>query len=285
MPPLKKIAFLVNRSKDGAPDLGERLTKIARDRGAEVKTTDRFPVPKGYLDGQDACCIIGGDGTLLSLVEESARSGVPLIGVNRGSLGFLTTVAAEKAVEELTAVLEGHYTLAHRSMLQCRGESGADSGIALNDIVIKEEKSGRLTALEVQADEELVTEFLCDGLIFSTPTGSTAYNLSAGGPIIEPHARVIAMTPICPHTLSNRTVILHEQSRITVHNPLASSRLSVTLDGHHTFVLAASEKLEIFISEAKLPLVQNRNYSHFSVVRTKLGWIGGRKDLKPSLNR
>ncbi len=276
MPPLKNIAFLINRSKEGAPDLGSRLMKLARSKGANVTTSDAFPVPRGYLEGRDACCVIGGDGTLLSAVEESSRSGVPLLGINRGSLGFLTTVAADEAVEEFNAVLEGNYTIARRSMLECRGVANGGRGIALNDVVIKEEKSGRLVPLGVHADGELVTDFLCDGLIFSTPTGSTAYNLSAGGPIIEPHAEVIAMTPICPHTLSNRAVIFHEKTRIRVNNPGATTRLAVALDGRPAFSLAPSEELAITLAGSKLPLIQNKNYSHFSVVRTKLGWIGGR---------
>ncbi len=287
MRPLKKIAFLINRNKEGAPGLAEQLIKVAGDKGAVVKSTDAFPVPAGFLDGQDACCVIGGDGTLLSIVGESSRAGVPVIGVNRGNLGFLTTVAAGEAMNEFSVLIDGHYKVANRSMLQCEGKPGtaAKGGLALNDIVIKAEKSGRLVALEVQVDDRLVTEFLCDGLIFSTPTGSTAYNLSAGGPIIEPDAKVIAMTPICPHTLSNRTVIFRESARILVHNPFAAGRLSVTLDGKHPFLLDPSQRLLISISGAKLPLIQGRDHSHFSVVRTKLGWIGGRKELGPSINR
>lgn len=276
MPPLKKIAFLINRNKAGAPGLGDRLTAAAKSKGAVIKTTDAFPVPEGFLEGQDACCVIGGDGTLLSVIEESSRAGVPVFGVNRGNLGFLTTVGAEEAVEEFGRVMEGQYTVDSRSMLECRKGGSEAGGIALNDIVIKEEKTGRLATLQVQANEGIVTEFLCDGLIFSTPTGSTAYNLSAGGPIIEPQAHVVAMTPICPHTLSNRTVIFHEATQILVHNPTASGAMGVTLDGHRHITLEPAEKLRIALSSKTFPLIQKRNYSHFSVVRTKLGWIGGR---------
>ena len=128
---------------------------------------------------------------------------MPIIGVNRGSLGFLTTFSAEEAATSLPALLAGDFRLAHRSILDCSTGPGRHD-LALNDVLIKAEINSRIVRLEVVADDDLVTEYLCDGLIFATPTGSTAYNLSAGGPLVHPDAEVIAMTPICPHTLSNR---------------------------------------------------------------------------------
>lgn len=277
MPALKSIAFIINRDKSGAPGLGRQLIALAESKGVVVDMIDTFPIPDGYLEGKDACCVIGGDGTLLSAAVEASRTGVPVFGVNRGSLGFLTTVGAEEALTNFTSVLEGDCLLDRRSMLECRKPDGSPGGPALNDIVIKEEKTGRLAALRVQANDRDVTEYLCDGVIFSTPTGSTAYNLSAGGPIIEPHAPVIAMTPICPHTLSNRTVIFHEETTIRIHNPEDSGTLDVTLDGQRHFSVEPGEELSVFISSRTFNLMQKADYSHFSVVRTKLGWIGGRK--------
>ena len=129
--------------------------------------------------------------------------------------------------------------------------------------------------LEVFADGELVTNYTCDGLIFSTPTGSTAYNLSAGGPIIHPSAGVIAMTPICPHTLSNRAIILRENVHLRVVNRSPGSTLLVAVDGQRNLRAANDAPTEISISKLRLPLVQRANYSHFAVVRTKLKWSGG----------
>jgi NAD+ kinase len=277
MPGLKNIAFIINRDKSGAPGLGRQLVALAEKEGVTVDVIDTFPIPEGFLEGKDACCVIGGDGTLLSAASEASRTGVPVFGVNRGSLGFLTTVAAEEALESFGSVLRGDYLLDRRSMLECRKPDGTPGGVALNDIVIKVEKTGRLATLRVQANERNVTEYLCDGLIFSTPTGSTAYNLSAGGPIIEPQARVIAMTPICPHTLSNRTVIFHQETEIRIHNPMESGVLDVTLDGQRHFSVNRGEELRVFISSRTFNLMQQAGYSHFSVVRTKLGWIGGRE--------
>src|SRR5581483_1562545 len=156
------------------------------------KSTTRFPLPRGFLKNFDACCVIGGDGTLLGVARESAEQRVPIIGVNRGSLGFLTTFSADEARAHFAELLKGAFQIERRAMLDCSTGPGSHD-LALNDVLIKDEVNSRLVRLEVFADDELVTEYMCDGLIFSTPTGSTAYNLSAGGPIVHPGADVIAM--------------------------------------------------------------------------------------------
>src|SRR5690625_1876117 len=215
MPPLRKLAFIVNPSKSGAAELADRLITLSQEKGADVTITDTFPVAEDFLNGRDACCVIGGDGTLLSAVVQSVREQVPIIGVNRGTLGFLTILSPEEARENFPLILEGDFNVSPRAVLQCGNN---ETNIALNDIVIREAHSSRLISLDVFANDEWVTRFSCDGLIFSTPTGSTAYNLSAGGPITHPNAHVIAMTPICPHTLSNRTVIFDENVQLKVKN-------------------------------------------------------------------
>ncbi|HXA15341.1 MAG TPA: NAD(+)/NADH kinase [Opitutaceae bacterium] len=274
MQPIRKLAFVINEQKPGAPELAQTLMAIAKKAGAKIKHTGQFPLPAGFLKGFDACCVIGGDGTLLGVAREAARAQVPIIGVNRGSLGFLTTFSADEARAQFTALLDGAYQVAWRSLLDCSTSPGQHD-LALNDVLIKDELNSRLVRLEVFADEELVTEFSCDGLIFCTPTGSTAYNLSAGGPIIHPSAEVIAMTPICPHTLSNRSIIFHHDVRLRVSNRNDGSRLLIAVDGRHNRVTCETAPVEISLSNLKLPLVQRVDYSHFSVVRTKLKWSGG----------
>ena len=209
----------------------------------------------------------------MGVALEAANHQVPIIGVNRGSLGFLTTFSADEARSHFLELLGGQYRIAQRSLLECcTGPASHD--LALNDVLIKDEVNSRLVKLEVHADGELVTNYTCDGLIFSTPTGSTAYNLSAGGPLIHPDAAVIAMTPICPHTLSNRSIIFREGVRLRVLNRSASSRLLVAMDGQRDLKVGVGSPIEITISRLKLPLAQRVDYSHFSVVRTKLKWSG-----------
>jgi NAD+ kinase len=274
MQPIRRLAFVVNKQKAGAPELGEILMATALNAGVELAHTTRFPLPEGFLKGFDACCVIGGDGTLLGVVDEAAREKIPVIGVNRGSLGFLTTFSSEEARRHFAELLAGAYRIAHRALLDCSTGSGQHD-LALNDVLIKAESNSRLVRLEVFAGDELVTDYYCDGLIFSTPTGSTAYNLSAGGPLIHPTAEVIAMTPVCPHTLSNRSIIFRNDVRLRVYNRTAESRLLVATDGQRDLTSCQDSPVEISISPLKLALAQQVGYSHFAVVRTKLQWSGG----------
>lgn len=274
MKPIRKLAFVVNEEKAGARSLARELAEIARAFGVKLRRTARFPLPAGFLRGFDACCVIGGDGTLLSVAHESAREQVPIIGVNRGSLGFLTTFSADEARANFSSLLGGAFRVDDRAMLDCSTGRGAHD-LALNDVLIKDEINSRLVRLEVFADDELVTEYTCDGLIFSTATGSTAYNLSAGGPIVHPSAAVIAMTPICPHTLSNRSIIFRENVRLRVYNRTPDSRLLVAMDGQRNLKVSERSPVEISVAKLRLPLAQQLDYSHFSVVRAKLKWSGG----------
>ena len=274
MKPIRTLAFVVNSQKEGAHDLARELTAIARAAGIRLRRTSRSPLPRGFLKGVDACCVIGGDGTLLGVAREAALAQVPIIGVNRGSLGFLTTFSAEEARGRFAELLAGGFRLDGRAMLQCSAKGSAPE-LALNDILIKDEKNSRLVRLEVRADGDLVTDYLCDGLIFSTPTGSTAYNLSAGGPIVHPGAGVIAMTPICPHTLSNRAIIFRDSVRLTVINRSPGARLFVLADGRHKLLHGSDQPIDISMAKRSLPLAKLPGYSHFAIVRKKLMWSGG----------
>ncbi len=274
MQPIRRLAFVINQLKAGAPELAEVLMATARKAGVDLVATTRIPVPDDYLQGFDACCVIGGDGTLLGVVKAAASAQVPVIGVNRGSLGFLTTFSSDEARAHFADLLAGGYRVALRSLLDCSTGPGQHE-LALNDVLIKDEVNSRLVRLEVFAGDELVTDYHCDGLIFSTPTGSTAYNLSAGGPLIHPAAEVIAMTPVCPHTLSNRSIIFRHDIRLRVFNRTGRSRLLVAVDGQRNLTFCEGAPVEVSNSPLKMPLAQRVDYSHFSVVRSKLNWSGG----------
>jgi NAD+ kinase len=273
MPSIRHLAFVVNEQKTGAAALAGELANIARAAGVAVQLTGEPSVPPGWLRGQDACCVIGGDGTILGVAVEAARAGVPIIGVNRGGLGFLTTFSDEEARANFAALLTGSFQVTPRSLLSC--SAGAAPGeLALNEVLIKDEDGSKLVRLEVLADGELVTEYSCDGLIFSTPTGSTAYNLSAGGPLVHPSAEVIALTPICPHTLSNRSIIFPQGVKLRVRPLSRDARLLVALDGQRNLKVGAQDAVEISIARERLLLVQRLGYSHFAIMRAKLKWSG-----------
>lgn len=275
MQPIRRLAFVVNEHKSGACELADQLVALAEATGAETRVTRAYPLPAEHLAGMDACCVIGGDGTLLGAAAAAAAAGVPLIGVNRGSLGFLTPFAPEEAREQFGALLAGDYEVVERALLACRA-GRAEPVAALNDILVKDASNSRLVRLEVVADGELVTDYLCDGLVFSTPTGSTAYNLSAGGPLIHPAAEVLVMTPICPHTLSNRSIIFQANTRLRVTNRSdAPAGLVVAADGRALTLPVGLEVLEIELAPQRLRLIQRRGHSHFAIVRAKLKWSGG----------
>jgi len=274
MPPIRKLAFVVNDPKPGAADLAEDLLAIARAAGVKISHTSAYPVPADFLAGQDACCVIGGDGTLLGIAAQAARASVPIIGVNRGNLGFLTTFSADNIRDSFPSLLAGAFQINHRSLLACSIDGGPED-LALNDVLIKAEVNSRIVGLEVTADGQLVTDYDCDGLIFATPTGSTAYNLSAGGPLVHPSADVIALTPICPHTLSNRSIIFRAGVKLAVRNLSPGITLQVTVDGQRDYRVSGNQVITITHAAERLPLVQRRDHDHFAVVRTKLKWAGG----------
>jgi NAD+ kinase len=280
MTPIRRLAFVVNPEKSGAAPLARELVAIARTVGVRrIKVRAARNVPAGYFTGCDAGCVIGGDGTLLGAVSEAAAAGVPLIGVNQGSLGYLTSFSPDEARMCFGEVLSGHYRIGQRTLLECRMGHRRHE-VALNDVLVKAEVNSELVRLEVHADGELVTDYLCDGLVFSTPTGSTAYNLSAGGPIVHPDAGVIAMTPICPHTLSNRTIVFKDTVKLSVRNCSPGSRLLVALDGQRNRGVLKGSSVDVTVSKRTLGLVQRRDYRHFAVMRTKLKWSGGLTDKK-----
>lgn len=277
---IRSLALIINDRKAGARGVGEAIAHTCVQQGVSVKRFATFPLPPGYLEDVDACCVVGGDGTLLGVVREAAAAQVPIIGVNRGSLGFLTTFTVSDAEDGFAAILEGGYRIDERALLECGTAAGR--GLALNDVLVKDQETSHIARLEVYADDELVTDYFCDGLIFSTPTGSTAYNLSAGGPLIHPGTPAVALTPICPHTLSNRTVIFPEEVKLRVENCYADSTLVVAMDGHSNQLLCDSGSIEIGLSRTRLLLAVPLEYEHFRVVRTKLRWSGGVSNGRPS---
>ena len=273
MKPIQTITFAVNSSKPQAAEAAGNIAKIVEGTGCKTKISEEYPLPANALEGQDLCCAVGGDGTLLSVLDAALESDSAVLGINMGKLGFLSTFNEMEASRDLPNLIKGNYSIAERSVLRCQNASG-EITYGLNDVVIKETKGIGLIRLCVSADDKPVSEYHCDGLIFSTPTGSTAYNLSAGGPIIGPTVKAIAMTPICPHTLGNRSVIFDDstQIKIEIHESNISPR--ITIDGRIQFDTENNFPIELTIAPQKLRLLQNPDHAHFTIVRDKLNWAG-----------
>ena len=222
----------------------------------------------------DLLVVLGGDGTLLSMARSVAESGLPLLGVNLGGLGFLTATTTEEMIPAVDAFLAGQMAVEERMMLAARVMRGSQcvfQHIALNDVVITKSAMSRIINLSVTVEDETATAYRADGLIISTPTGSTAYCLSAGGPILVPTMDAIVLVPIASHTLTNRPIVLPGTHRIGVTLQTAQE-VMLTLDGQVGFELRERDRVEVAKSSARVRLVRFPERHFFSVLRTKLKW-------------
>ena len=219
--------------------------------------------------------VLGGDGTLLSVARLNRDRDVPILGVNLGGLGFLTEVTIEEMIPALEHILAGDYLVDRRMMLKAKilrkGQCITEHSL-LNDVVINKSALARIMSLEVSVDGNYLTTFQADGLILSTPTGSTAYSLAAGGPIIYPSLASILLTPICPHTLTNRPLILPVDSTIEVTLRSEQRDVFLTLDGQLGFPFQENDVARIERSEYTVPLIKSPFKDYYEVLRTKLKW-------------
>jgi NAD+ kinase len=231
----------------------------------------RADVPEGC----DLMIVLGGDGTLLSAVRAIGRREIPLFPVNLGGLGFLTAISVDELFPELERALRGEHRVAKRKLLN--SEVMRDGKViatfdALNDAVLTKSDIARMIDLDVYVDDQLVCAYKADGLIISTPTGSTAYSLSAGGPIIFPSVPAICLTPICPHMLTNRPVIVPETSRIRVISRSPDESVYLTIDGQVGTPIRAHDTIVCHSSQYALHLIRPPRQMFFDVLRQKLKW-------------
>ncbi|MDB6131477.1 MAG: putative sugar kinase [Verrucomicrobiales bacterium] len=224
----------------------------------------------------DILLVFGGDGTILRVVRETEGVNTPVLGINAGRLGFLTAIPGNHLAEALERLLKGEYSIEHRPLIEAIGTSmGQPMQLqAMNDFVISRGASQRMIELELSVNGELVTVYRCDGLIVSSPTGSTAYSLSAGGAIIAPNAEVFCITPICPHTLSNRSLVLNLDATIQVHVVDEKTDTTVAADGQVQLNLSSEDYVIVRKSSRSVHLVQLHGNTFFQTVRKKLNWSG-----------
>ena len=222
----------------------------------------------------DLAIVLGGDGTMLNAASHLAQSGVPLVGVNQGRLGFMTDIAREDMIAGINALLAGEFSREQRSLLETeviRDGQLAFQSLALNDVVVNKGDLGRMIELEVRVDGEFIYLLRADGIIVATPTGSTAYALSANGPILHPSVAGIALVPLCPHALTNRPITISDQSRIeVVLTPPHDGRLH--FDGHKRFDARPGDSVRIARSRHAITLLHPPGYSYLAMLREKLHW-------------
>ncbi|HEY0544398.1 MAG TPA: NAD(+)/NADH kinase [Pyrinomonadaceae bacterium] len=254
--------------------VGEPLVErewIERETGCTIEVVKREEMAAQI----DLLIVLGGDGTMISTARMLGDTEVPVLGINYGSLGYLAEFRIEEMFPALESILEGNFRLDRRVMLTVehfRGEDKLSHNRLLNDVVINKSALSRIIELEVFFDGHFVNSFRADGLIVSTPTGSTAYNLSAGGPVIYPSMNALVITPICPFTLSNRPLVVPDDALIELCLKTEKEDVSLTLDGQVWFPLKVGDRVLIRKSRTTFNIVQPANRNYFDVLRDKLRW-------------
>ena len=279
-----KIGIVTKINKEEAIEETKKLLAWAEGKGIEVFIDRDLAIKTGYREGYDKnripemidlLVVLGGDGTLLSAARLVGTREVPILGVNLGSLGFLTEITLDELYDVMEGVLKGDFEYEERMMLCARvyrwGEEVATYTV-LNDAVINKGTLARIIDLETRVDGEYITTYRADGLIISTPTGSTAYSLSAGGPIVYPSLNSIIIAPICPFTLTNRPIVLPEHMKLEVTLKTPESDVLLTLDGQVGFPLRVGDVVTIEKASRHLRLVKSPTRSYFEVLRRKLKW-------------
>ena len=224
----------------------------------------------------DLAVVVGGDGTMLHVARSLASYALPMIGINLGRLGFLTDLSADRMHEGMDELLRGEFTVEERIMLQVQFSNGRDNlneSVALNDVTLSKGNTGRMIEFDTHVNSEPVGRTRGDGVIISTPTGSTAYALSAGGPILHPLLPAIVFAPICPHTLGHRPMVLDDSSIIELEIlDLAGADGNVFIDGLKQLAVSGNEIIRISRAETVTRMVRINSHNHFTALRSKLGW-------------
>ena len=246
--------------------------QIARELNLQNVTTGTM-AEIGQL--ADLAVVVGGDGNMLGAARVLARYDIKVIGVNRGNLGFLTDLDPDNALQQLSAVLEGEYIAESRFLLEakvCRQAGVPRIGTAINEVVLHPGKVAHMIEFEVYIDENFAFSQRSDGLIISTPTGSTAYSLSAGGPILTPSLDAISLVPMFPHTLSARPLVINSNSTIRLRFSSMRSDLEISCDSQIALPVQEGEDVLIRRSDYRLNLIHPKNYNYFNTLSSKLGW-------------
>ncbi len=281
---MNTIGLVLKRNAPETVALGRQLATWLQERGKIILPEDQTSEELGFARGwrkveimqrADLVIVLGGDGTLLSVARRANTRVVPILGVNLGSLGFLTSTTTNELFSTLEQILHGEYEVEQRSLLEVtlvRHSERAEPFQVLNDAVINKGALARIIDLEAWVDDHYLCTYKADGLIVATPTGSTAYSLAAGGPIIAPAVGVVVLSPICPHMLTNRPIILPDTANIRVVLRTAEEDVILTLDGQEGHPLKQGDTVSIKRSESTVALIKPQNRTFFEVLRSKLRW-------------
>lgn len=283
---MKRIGVIANCGKPEARAVLERLANKARALKMRLvsfgETARRLPGcatvdPASLSRRIDALIALGGDGTMLHAAHVIGKADIPILGVNLGALGFLTSITTGELESALDRLAEGAFTLSTRATLTCnviRGAKRLGSFTALNDVVLGWGRSSRIITIDAQLDGDHIASYRCDGIVISTPTGSTGHSLSAGGPIVHPDAGVLLLNVICPHTLSARPLVLPDRAHLALTVRAAARPLLLSVDGQEELTVRQGDRLDVHRSPRGVRFIHLPDYSYFGVLRQKLQWRG-----------
>jgi len=229
-------------------------------------------------ESADLIIVVGGDGTILSTARTFVDNNIPILGINLGHLGFLVDIAVERMTQAVTEILEGKYIKERRALLSCqveRGDKVLSTHLVFNEVVIHRNHTPRMLDFDLYVDGDFVNNQRSDGIIIATPTGSTAYSLSSGGPVVHPAVSAITLVSICPHTMSHRPIVLHGESEVLIHVLDSVERATVSFDGQSTMPNQLGDKLRVKQHKNFVHLIHPKRYDYFKIIRSKLHW--GRK--------
>ena len=270
----QNIALLSNNKKSKATETNALILKWLEAKGIQVSELV-FDEVQSLPSDLDLVIAIGGDGTMLHAARLTAPANIPLVGVNRGYLGFLADIKPDTFAEDLESIFSGKGIPEERILLTARlykGDALIAEAEALNDVVVKNDNAGRMMHFDTTVNKEYLTAHFGDGLIIATPTGSTAYALSCGGPILSPDTQVISLTPICPHTLTDRPIVLPSTSDVELKlNPRTNSAV-ISLDGQEFGNLEQGMRLVVTEAKDRLSLIHPAHYNYYEILRSKLHW-------------
>ncbi|MCD6231220.1 NAD(+)/NADH kinase [Candidatus Aerophobetes bacterium] len=282
----KRIGIVVNQKRKDIFYHLNSLVKWLQEKRIEVLlplsigkegSYRELIVDEKRMNKADLIIALGGDGTFLRAARNFSPYNIPLLGINLGGLGFLTEISISNFKSELEKIIEGKYKIRERLMLETsilREGKKIKSFLSLNDVVISKKALSRIINLKTSVSGEFVTTYAADGLIISTPTGSTAYSLSAGGPVVYPDLEVIILSPICAHTLAVRPLIIAQNDEIEVVLESSLEDVMITIDGQIGFTLKEKDKIKVSKAPYKAILVKREKKLFFKVLRNKLGWSG-----------
>lgn len=271
---IRRVLVCLRRGKPGAVGVAMVLRSIFAQAGVQARWVSESGLARAKRNGIDAVVVGGGDGTMLHAAQATIGWGVPLLGINLGSLGFLTSVKAGEVGTVLPEILRGRYGVSSRTILSVRLTGGRQAWSALNEVSVGPQAGQLMVRVLVKVGGEVLSEYHADGLLVASPTGSTAYSLSAGGPLVSPRARAMVLTPVCAHAMAQRPLVVGEQEGVELSLSPGEPMAVVRVDGKKVGNLKRAGTLRVEVGRPVVRLIHPAGFGFYGLARQKLGWSG-----------